>query len=245
MKPVRALLCLLSIPALWLGVAVFAVDPALPAVGGQIRMPAGEYTVGDDNEADCRPIRTVRLKAFMLDRHAVTNRQYADFLRRSGYRPRGGFAPSEAERHPLWPAVSVTLEDARAYARSLAMRLPSEEEWEAAARTAGPWPEGAELAQMGNYFDNVYVVKSLVDVFRFPPTPAGFYIDRGNIYEWTDSVYPARFLQGAHAGSRPVMVLKGAAYTTYIGDARPAARIPFPADRHLPWLGFRCARQSD
>lgn len=140
--------------------ALLLLGTILPAFGsespaGMVLIPAGEYRMGtptgSDGLADEHPERLVFLHSFFLDRFEVTNHDYAGFVHSTGHRPpannnpattiwEGSVPPHTIAGHPV---VNVSWEDAVAYCRWSGKRLPTEAEWEKAARgTDGrryPW----------------------------------------------------------------------------------------------------------
>jgi formylglycine-generating enzyme required for sulfatase activity len=108
--------------------------PSTPA--GMVLIPAGDALVGTDDpdsDEERRPLHRVSLSAFWIDRTEVTNAEFARF------RPSHTFAPGQGKL----PATGVTYDDAAAYAHWAGKRLPTEDEWEKAARgtdgRAYPW----------------------------------------------------------------------------------------------------------
>lgn len=128
-----------------------AISHPLSAIGSDILsdmvlVPAGEFTMGTaagtDGLPDEHPERRVYLSSFYLDRLEVTNRAYAAFVQSTGHRTPENANPSVTlweKHHPLpgiedHPVVNVSWEDAVAYCRWVGKRLPTEAEWEKAAR---------------------------------------------------------------------------------------------------------------
>jgi formylglycine-generating enzyme required for sulfatase activity len=219
-------------------------------LGMQVRIPAGEYIVGSEHEPDNTPYRLIGFDGFFIDIHPVVNQQYAAFLAESHYIPEGRFDTDAAQERPLFPATNITYEDALAYARFYRKRLPTEWEWEIAARSlkknviysAGTVPS----LETGNFFR--YKQKNgATPVFAYPPNELGLYDMSGNVFEWTSSLYPLEKVRGKYRQSFRLMVLRGGAWTNMPHDVRVTTRTPFPASRTLPWIGFRCVsdRQSD
>lgn len=200
----------------------------------------------------CTFRRPVTFGRFAIDRTLVTNRDYAVFLRASGYKPkfkenflkhwRGGVLPSDKRDHPV---VYVDLEDARAYARWIGKRLPTEEEWQYAAQGADarkyPWGNSLELARCNGGPGGTTPVK------EFPNgcSPFGCYDMCGNVWEWTESE--------RSDGCTRFCILRGGSFYQANGSGWYADGGPRPVDFAekylLTWpgldrcgtIGFRCA----
>jgi len=196
--------------------------------------------------------RAIALSRFAMDETLVTNAQYADFLKASGYHPAyaKNFLRHWHERHPPkgledHPVVYVDLEDSRAYANWAGKRLPTEEEWQYAAQgTDGrryPWGEQFEPERC-----NAGETGSTTPVKAFPRgrSPFGCYDMCGNVWQWTES-------QRSDGRTRFCIIRGGAWYAAkgsgwYMdGGPRPAN---FAAKFLMTWpgldrcgtIGFRC-----
>ena len=212
-------------------------------IGTQVYIRPGRYYTGSSDRSDNQSLKLRGFSGFYMDAHPVTNFQYLKFVDRSGFHPRGKFDLNAARKHPWLPATGLTYEDARAYADFYQKRLPTEWEWEIAARSlqsdiiyaTGTHP----TMETGNFFR--YKQKNgVTPVFTYPPNKLGIYGMAGNVFEWTSSLYPAENLSGPYSGEYRLMVLRGGAWTNIPHDVRVTTRTPFPASRSLEWLGFRC-----
>ncbi len=197
--------------------------------------------------------REVELTPYAIDLTPVTNAQYVEFLRRTGYTPadsesflkhwHNGQMPTGLEDHPV---VYVDLEDARAYARWAGKRLPTEEEWQYAAQggdgRAYPWGNAFEA---GRCNDGRAGGTTAVAAYAQGRSPFGCYDMCGNTWEWTESE--------RGDGRTRFCVLKGGSYykakgSDWYADGGPQ-RCDFSAKFLLMWpgldrcatIGFRCA----
>ena len=158
-----------------------------------VLIPAGEFTAGTDlKSADPqdKPAHTVYLPDYKIDKYPVTVAQYARFVAATGHRPpldwENGRFPQDKLFHPV---TMVGWYDARDYCAWAGKRLPTEYEWEKAARgTDGrrwPWGNHMDPQRLNTY----YSVGSTTDVTAFPNgvSPYGVYDMAGNVFEWTAS----------------------------------------------------------
>ena len=197
--------------------------------------------------------RRVQLAPYAMDLTPVTNAQYAEFLRQTGYKPAhaenflkhwdNGRVPPGLEEHPV---VYADLDDARAYARWAGKRLPTEEEWQYAAQggdgRAYPWGPAWED---GRCNDGRTGGTTAVTAFPQGRSPFGCYDMCGNTWEWTESE--------RRDGRTRFCILKGGSYykargSDWYADGGPQG-CDFGAKFLLTWpgldrcatIGFRCA----
>ena len=216
-------------------------------------VPAGNFVMGDDRES---PIREIYLDTFYIDKYEVTISRYAKFLAATGgARPPEGWQPLHRESAGLLPVVGVDWHDAEAYCRWAGKRLPTESEWEKAARGGDgrnyPWgndePTPAH-ANFGKSADGPYT-GGLAPVETHPAgkSPYGVYDLAGNASEWVSDWFAASLVRGDMRNPKgpengTVKVIRGGGWydppdrlnSSRRMHARPATR----ADD----LGFRCAK---
>ncbi len=222
-----------------------------------VLVPAGEFIMGsNDWWPKSQPAHKRYLKAFYIDKYEVTNRRYKAFVDATGHPPpphwRGGRIPPGKEDHPV---VYVSWYDAVAFCRWEGKRLPTEAEWEKAARgTDGrtfPWgnkfsPYKANTPQLGT--GDTMKVGSFED----GKSPYGVYDMAGNVFEWTSSWFkphPGNTHPDENYGEK-YKVLKGGSWydCTYYkcGISAPSYnRIFFLPNTRNNNFGFRCAKDAD
>ncbi|MHC5053257.1 MAG: bifunctional serine/threonine-protein kinase/formylglycine-generating enzyme family protein [Planctomycetota bacterium] len=226
-----------------------------------VLVPAGVYRIGDTaGDADERPVRQVTLGSFYIGRAEVTNAQYEKFDRR--HRRSADYSPGKDH-----PVVSVSWNDAARFAKWLSKReranyrLPTEAEWEAAARgtDSRPFPWGSDRADAGGAFRanwgegkdrsrwsrDGFAAASPAGSFPKGASPFGCLDMAGNVWEWCADWYAA----DAYAKSRATdptgpargseKVLRGGSFANDIAIARSANRHRADPKVANPIIGFR------
>ena len=291
-----------------------------PAESGEVRredlpplvtIPGATFLMGSEapevNRGDGEgPVREVTVDAFQIGRHAVTNREFAEFVAATGYQTGAdrfgwsfvfaGFLPAHLRRGaqrpaaaPWWcrvdganwrypegpgsnidhrwdhPVVHVDHDDATAYCAWAGLRLPTEAEWERAARGGleqATYAWGEELTPAGEHRCNIWQGQfpfrnTAEDGFRgtapaesFPPNGFGLHNVAGNVWEWCADRWttrhdpaPTHNPTGPELGSSRVM--RGGSYLchiSYCNRYRVSARTSNNPDSAAGNLGFRVAR---
>ena len=260
-----------------------------------VLVPGGTYTIGDESprsRSDAPRVR-VTIRPFYMDRYAVTNAEFEAFVEATGYKTSaeeagGGwvyeaghkdwtFKKGANWRQPLGPGSSiadakdhpvvlVSWEDASAYAAWVGKRLPTEAEWEVAARSArsvgdyplddptdtskvpsanvwqGHWPDNNELTD--GYFYTAPVT-------AFQPNSLGLYNMIGNTWEWTGDWYTNDNAYREAHRDNPIgpptgekRVARGGSWfcsPNYCSAYRPGFRGKSPPKHAFNNVGFRCA----
>jgi formylglycine-generating enzyme len=224
-------------------------EPALALI------PAGSFRMGSDSGQDNeRPVHRVQLDAFYLATLQVTNHEYGLFLRTTAALPPPFWNDAQLSRPPQ-PVVGVSWFDATRYCDWLLQmtgrkyRLPTEAEWEYAARggvegTAFPWGDTPPSAQPRYGERWLHGPES---VGESPPNGYGLFEMCENVHEWCSdwfdpgyyAVSPERNPQGPESGQRRAS--RGGSWRHHIKIARCAARSSIPPDFQYADYGFRVA----
>lgn len=260
--------CLLVAVFVYLAVAPGADDPYVnwngppgSAPDGMVWIPGGQFWMGEPTQADCNPVHPVYVDGFWMDRTEVTNRQFAEFVKATGYKTIAERQPDPKEfpdvppeklapfslvfrmtsgpvdlrneqqwwepvfgadwRHPEgpgssiegkddYPVVHVCWHDAVAYAEWAGKRLPTEAEWEFAARGGLDrkryvWGEEppSETKPQANIWQGRFPYQNTekdgnrfaAPVAQFPPNAFGLHDMAGNVWEWCADWYTADYYE--------------------------------------------------
>ena len=222
-----------------------------------IAIPAGSFVRGsDDGEANEAPAERVTMPAFRIARFEVTNRRYRAFVAATGHRPAfyNGHPVLGLDDHPV---VGVSWGDADAFCRHYGLRLPTEAEWERAARGTdgrrfawGDSAAGAERVSRGTTAccdadaADGYGATAPVGSFPTGETPEGVHDLTGNVWEWVDGWYNP-YDAGPAARTEEFRVLRGGGWNSDDWKLRATYRLAYDGDfRFSATGGFRCAGSS-
>jgi len=229
-----------------------------------VLIPGGPFMMGSNEEPDEKPIHSVYVDSFYIDRHEVTNRAYKEFCDSTGReypdQPKFRDMDNYLEDYPDYPVVRVSWEDAVAYAEWAGKRLPTEAEWEKAARgglVKKKYPWGDSPPNHKNQYRCNYGPKARFDrdgfrytapVGSFEPNGYGIYDMAGNVCEWTADWYEPypgnRWPKGIKEFyGEKFKVARGGSYIAIKPvHLRCANRFKFKPDLKWDYYGFRCAR---
>jgi sulfatase modifying factor 1 len=214
-----------------------------------IHVPAGPALLGlPDGPPDEGPARSVVLSSYLIDRHEVTVGQFKRFCKFT-QRTLPAQPAGSTDMHPV---VNVTWNDAEAYAKWAHRRLPTEAEWEKAARgsTGARFPWGAEDDEvMRNGPGAADGFEGMAPVCKYPggQSPYGLHDMAGNAWEWCADVYAAdayssgdaRDPRGPKTG--PERVVRGGSFLLGGPPTRITFRNHAPPGVRFEDIGFRCA----
>jgi formylglycine-generating enzyme required for sulfatase activity len=230
-----------------------------PLFEDMVLIPAGAFTMGQDGSKPKNgPAHSVDLPAFEIDRFEVTNDEFANYVDQTGYTTYAEQNSTKnwrdaAEGKGNHPVVYITWDDAVAYCEWAGKRLPTEAEWEKAARgddgRAYPWG-GDFLAENGNFYEGGIRGTTAVGSFGTGSSPYGVEDMAGNVREWVEDFFLP--YEGAAADADPFFgeenrVNRGGGWfdgedgeivTTYNRNAGP------PSTSANDDIGFRCARSQ-
>ena len=235
-----------------------------------VYIPAGPFLMGSDPkkdqhaQADEQPQHRAYVEEYHIGRHPVTNAQYATFVKATNHRApehwKNGDIPPGKKDHPV---VYVSWSDAMAFCKWLSQmtgqsfRLPTEAEWEKAARGSDgrlyPWGDGQPTADLCNF---KATGDDTTPVGQYSPqgdSPYGCTDMAGNVWEWTQSLWgsnrdtpdfaypynPDDGRENAEASPNELRVWRGGAFLSPWELVRCASRNKFTPNLRDRYLGFR------
>jgi len=222
---------------------------------------ADEFLMGskrDEGRADERPQRNIFLNAYSIDVHEVSNQRYLKFIQETERKePPNSYSDGLLSKEPgikKLPVVQVTWYDAVDYCRWAGKRLPTEAEWEKAARgkNGNTYPWGSEMLsnESVNFDKDWEGIKTLWPVEGNPETSSIYGIKNmsGNVREWVADWYAPDYYQNAPIKNPPgpetgiLKVIKGGSWHSFKSDLRPASRGKGGFALKTDGIGFRCAK---
>jgi formylglycine-generating enzyme required for sulfatase activity len=225
-----------------------------------VYVPAGPFLMGSPSGyGDEQPQHTVTLDAFWIDRTEVTNSMYARCVEAGAcQRPRRNTSNIYdvyyfGEQYTGFPVIYVDWEDARSYCEWAGRRLPTEAEWEKAARgTEGfiyPWGNDPADENRANFGHNLTDVTA-VDAYPAGASPYGALDMAGNVMEWVADWYAADYYAGSPQANPPGpesgerRVLRGGSWVYQANGIRTAYRHSQAPDDADFQAGIRCAAEA-
>lgn len=249
------------IPSLLLFSFILFQTPAFAdAPPGMVYIPQGYFQMGTSSgKEDAKPVHFVFTPGYYIDKYEVSNKKYAAFMQATGH-PAPKFWEDSRFNDPDQPVVGVSWHDAMAYAKWKGRRLPTEAEWEKAARgnDGRLWPWGKKFDKGINFFflnifgenDN-YPYTAPVNYYHSGVSPFGLYNTAGNVWEWCLDWYDENYYRVSPEinpegpqGPLKMKVLRGGSWINSIEGVKIVNRA-----RNLPHIkneiyGFRTALSS-
>ena len=250
--PAQAAANVASAPATLPAAAVAARTPAAAAAPSMIGLPGGSFRMGSNADPEERPAHAVTVAPFLLATHATTVREWQQCVDANA-------CPAVSKGKPDEPVTNVSWDDARGYAAWLSgvtkqpYRLPTEAEWEYAARagtdTRYAWGNAVVPGKVGcKGCAGPPSVQYPPHVDAYPPNAFGFLGMGGGVAEWVADCWH-RTYQGAprdgsvwDAPNCRGRVLRGGSWMEDANAVRPASRESYDAPVRYPTHGVRLAR---
>ncbi len=248
LNPVKTVLLSTSVLILIGCAAINFLDPGQKPAFDLVLVPGGKFIMGDfqnRKDPDALPLHRVEIKDFYITRYEITYEQYDLFADRNGL-PR---PDDDGQERSDRAVVNITWDEAEAFCNCYGMRLPTEQEWEYAARSGG-----LEEIYPGtnNRFDLHDYIRHLDNSVNYSfyvgskkPNGLGLHDMGGNAYEWIGAFYR----QYPDSGAAPVWadldndnirIIRGGSFRT--GAVQNYKRAAMLVDQRSSMVGFRCVK---
>ena len=223
-----------------------------------VLIPQGKAIIGDNNWFEKgHPERTVNLKAFYIDKFEVSNEDY-NTCYQAGVCKRAEFYALKEVNNPKQPVVGVSFEDAKTFCKWMGKRLPTEEEWEKAARgpNGNKYPWGNEKltcdkAVYGGVWgkdcikDNNFKYTQAVDSHEDYKSYYGVYNMVGNVWEWVDTDYKVVYFNKPKESKVKYKTIKGGSFGSSGKYVITYSRRWERPNQRTIGTGFRCVKDLD
>jgi formylglycine-generating enzyme required for sulfatase activity len=255
----------ISIPPTTNGKVFTCTNCGGPVPLDMVTIPAGNFQMGcSPNDTGCAvsesPLHTVNLDAYDIDKYEVTNARYKACVDGGGCTA-PGYSSSNTRpsyygyaAYDNYPVIYVDWNQATAFCAWEGKRLPTEAEWEKAARGSSnthiyPWGDEHPACTLGNFAVNGYCVGDTSQVGSYPSgaSPYGALDMAGNVWEWVSDWYQADYYSSQMSWSNPsgptsgtYKVLRGGAWLNDWGFSRVSLRLWYLPPGRSDLLGFRC-----
>ena len=216
-----------------------------PSTEGMLFLEGGSFLMGNNDVREEAPEMEISVEPFWMDIYPVTVQQYQAFLDATGY-PEPRYWRDPQYNGPNQPVVGVSWAEASAYAQWAGKALPTEAQWEFAARgredRTYPWgdlPPDTTRSNFGDYLG----MPSIVTMHDDGKTPDGIYDMAGNVLEWTADPfvpYNKLFKDPDNAQSAPRRTVRGGCWASLSQELACSARKGLFPESQLNTVGFRC-----
>ena len=226
-----------------------------------VLIPAGSFWMGSHanvGEPDEHPSRIIGLDSYYIDTYEVTTSRYGQFIKATNQSPPSYWEQVNLSRDGNKPVIGTSWQDAKVYCQWAGKRLPTEAEWEKAARGSDmrkfPWGNDEPDGNRANFkrppSDNFYHQLKPIGSYEQGKSPYGVYDMAGNVWEWVADWYGERYYtrddlnnpKGPLTGDGKV--IRGGSWAHLSRDMRSANRVQNSPSIRKGYIGFRCAKDA-
>ena len=216
------------------------------STAGMVLLEGGGFIMGSEKFREESPQFEAKVKPFYMDKHPVTFGQYRKYMEETGA-PEPKMMRDPAFNGDDQPAVGITWHEANAYAEWAGKRLPSEAQWEFAARGQEnrlyPWGSATPSSSCCNAEGELGITTN-INMYESGQTPDGIFDLAGNVYEWTcDEFFPydQKLREKARTNSETIrMTVRGGSWHSKRDELRCSNRAGVFPESALNTVGFRC-----